>query len=108
MELAFATKKLREICESDILALHHFTVDIVSILKIRLADLRAISSIHELPTGDPAPIIYFEQNCMEIALISNENIIVKANHNSNPILDNGDLDWSRISRIKIMCIGEIQ
>ena len=102
MELAFATKILREICESDVIASQHLTDDIVSCLKTRLADLRAISTILDLPTGNPKSIIYCERNCMEIALLNNENIIVQANHANNPTLGNGDHDWSRINRIKIM------
>jgi len=105
LELAFATKKLREICESDVSASLHLNHGIIKAFKARLADLRAVDTIFDLPASTPEFIIYCDLECVGINLPNNEQMIVSANHSNNPLQDDGYIDWLRINRIKIMCIG---
>ena len=48
MELAFSTKALRAVCESEERAVRELGVDLASILKRRLADLRAAGNATDL------------------------------------------------------------
>ncbi len=49
LELAFETKRLREICENEEIASQELGAEGAERLKHRLADLRAAGSIEELP-----------------------------------------------------------
>ncbi len=54
LELAFATKPLRELCESEAKAKQKLGAKIAAVLMHRLADLRAAYSIGDLPIGKPS------------------------------------------------------
>jgi len=106
LELAFSTKMLRDICESEVLAYQMFDADIAKSLMARLADLRAVSRISQIPVGNPIRINRDGEECIEIELVKEVKIIVSANHSNNPILKNDEVEWDQVSRIKICCIGE--
>lgn len=101
MELAFESKWLRSICESESEAEREFGLTISQVLKRRLADLRAATSTTDLIVGKPR-ILDNEQ--MIIELSDGYQVVFRANHPDNPVLESGRIDWQRVSRIKIMCI----
>lgn len=74
------------------------------ILKRRLADLRAATSIEDLLAGQPRELDGSDGQHMVIDLRDGYRIIFCANHPKNPITENGDLDWAKVSRVKILQI----
>jgi hypothetical protein len=54
LELAFETKLLREICESEQKARQELGIKVAEALKRRLADLRAATSVEDLPVAQTA------------------------------------------------------
>ena len=71
----------------------------------RLSDLRAAETINDIIAGNPTKISTSE---ISINLDNNLKLIITANHTSNPINNNAEIDWNRVSRIKITGIkGEI-
>ncbi len=96
---------LREVCESDVLANQMFGTILAKHLKSRLADLRAVDNISQLPVGNPRPIIFNDEKSMEIDLHLDETLVICANHNNNPQLPNSNIDWARVTRIKVCSIG---
>lgn len=102
MEFAFASKALRGICEDDSIARKKFGEEVSRILVKRLADLRAASSITGLPPGYPYTV-QGEEAVFE--LCQGYQLTIAANHPDNPVTDSGNVDWSRVHRIKVIEIA---
>lgn len=104
LEIAFASKSLRTICESEVQAKQELGPTIAEILKHRLADLRAALSIKDLMAGRPRRLDGTDQQYIAIDLCDGYRIVFCANHPYNPISGSGEIDWPRVSRIKILRI----
>ena len=74
-------------------------------MKHRLADLYAAKSISDLIAGRPRLIEggQFDQ-FMVVDLSDEYQLIFCANHPNNPTFEYGKIDWSKVSRIKMMHI----
>lgn len=105
MELAFDTKELRTICESEDYANRVLDPLVVEILKHRLADLRAATSIRDLVAGRVHQLEDTKNCHMIVELRDDHRIVLCANHPKNPIDEYGRVDWSRVSRVKVLRIG---
>jgi hypothetical protein len=101
LELSFAKKSLRELCESSAKANRKLGIDAANELRRRVADLRAATSVHDLLVGQPRG-----SGADEIALDvgTSFEITFCANHNTVPRLESGAIDWSKVSRVKILGI----
>lgn len=104
LELAFAQKSLRDLCESQLKAERKFGIKVARNLRARLADLWNAESVGDLIAGRPQ-ILDSRRGLMAVALGEGMRIIFCANHVSNPRKDNGKVNWSRVNRIKILEIG---
>ncbi|WP_339616903.1 hypothetical protein [uncultured Gilvimarinus sp.] len=70
-------------------------------IKNRIDDILAAEHVSELPipgniTGDSA---------YEISFSSDGYILLNANHLNNPKDSKGNIDWSKVRRVKIVSIG---
>lgn len=101
MELAFDSRALRTMCESETVAKRNLGTKVAETLKHRLGDLRAATSINEVIVGQPR-LLDAEQ--MVIDLCDGYHIIFSANHPKKPISEDGALDWTKVSRVKILRI----
>lgn len=105
LEIAFDSKPIRTLCESEVHAKHVLGSKVAEILKHRLADLRAATSVRDLVAGRPR--VFSDgahKRCMAIDLCDGYRIVFCANHNRNPTTDADDLDWPRVNRIRILGI----
>ena len=80
-------------------------MEVADVLRRRLADLRAATSMDDLIIGNPHAVEFGEMNYLVIDLCQGHQIVLKANHPENPLTDSGRLDWARVSRIKVTHIG---
>jgi proteic killer suppression protein len=101
LELSFANKPLRQLCESSVNANRKLGVDTANELRRRVADLRAATSVQDLIMGAPreAPVGQIALDvgpCFQITFCANHNIVPKA--------ESGAIDWSKVSRVKILAI----
>ena len=103
MELAFSTKALRAVCESEERAVRELGVDLASILKRRLADLRAAGNATDLVAGNPRPAPHSKEELM-LDLSDGLTVFLAANHAAIPRRRSGDIDWSNVSRLKLLRI----
>ena len=101
MQLAFESKSLRNICESEDQSKLTLGAEVAEILKHRLADLRAAQSPLDLVAGRPRVLDGVNPQRMIVELCNGWRIVFSANHPHNPITEAGNLDWVRVSRIKI-------
>jgi toxin HigB-1 len=101
LELSFANKPLRQLCESSAKANRKLGVDIANELRRRVADLRAATSARDLLIGAPREI---QANQITLDVGPCFKITFCANHNTIPKLESGAIDWSKVSRVKILAI----
>lgn len=104
LELAFKSKELRTICESEAHAKCNLGSKVAEALKHRLADLRAATSIVDLVAGRPRIADGGHSQQMIVDLCDGYRITFCANHPNNPVTEHGKLDWTKVSRIKILGI----
>jgi len=106
LELAFDTKPLRQICENEGKAKRKLGITVAEKLKRRLADLRAATVVGDIVAGGPHEIEGTDHQHLEIDLSEGYRIVFCANHNVIPMLESGGVNWSRVSRIKILRIED--
>lgn len=104
LELAFAEKPLRQLCENEVIAKRKLGVTVAGKLKRRLADLRAASSVKDLVVGRPRELEGVYQSQMAVDLCDGYRIVFCANHNTVALLESGAINWAMVSRIKILRI----
>lgn len=104
LELAFAEKPLRQLCENETIAKRKLGIRVAEKLKRRLADLRAATCVKDLVVGRPRELgdAYPKQIAMD--LCDGYRIVFCTNHNTDPLLESGAIDWEKVSRIKILRI----
>lgn len=107
VELAFTKKSLRDVCESQIRAERVLGVNVARALRARLADLRAAASVDDLVAGPPQ--IVQSEPPGRVALPLGEGICLAfcGNHRAVPTADSGQVNWSKVNRIKIVHVGGV-
>lgn len=104
LELAFKTKKIREICEDKDKAESALGTDAAGLLQAGISELLAAASVDELLTGnlgklsDKPPTYGLDYEYGKI--------IFSPNHVKNPLLPNGLIDWPKVKYIQILKIEE--
>lgn len=101
LELAFDTRSLRNICESESNAKREFGEKVAESLRHRLADLHAAGCPRDLLAGHPR-VLDGDHRSMAVDLCDGYSLVFSANHSKNPMTEAGSLDWERVSRVKIM------
>lgn len=104
MEIAFDSKSLRTLCECGDDANREFGSSVAEILRHRLADLRAATSVEDILIGNIRHSKTTDQN-MILDLRDGYKVVFSANHPKNPLDKVHNIDWSRVNRIKILSIG---
>src|SRR5690242_19229399 len=87
LELAFATKSLRQLCESEAIAKQEIGVSVAEKLKRRLADMRAATCVTDLIAGKPRELDGALRRQISLSLGGNFYLIFSANHNNVPVLE---------------------
>ncbi|NHA68642.1 hypothetical protein [Phycicoccus flavus] len=103
MELAFQTRRLRTACEEPMEAAKHYPPLVVASLIRRVADIRAADSPLSLVAGSPSLATSGDPQ-VEIRLASDYILIGVANHQTCPVRQDGEIDWDRVRRLKIVGI----
>jgi hypothetical protein len=104
LELAFESKSLRTICESEFQARLELDATVAEMLKHRLADLRAATCANDIVAGRPRAIDGPDGECMVVDLAKGNRLVFTANHVNNPVTEDSGFDWARVSRIKVLRI----
>ena len=102
LDVAFATKALRELCEREAKASKALGAVAAQRLKQRLADFFAAKTVAELPRVSVPQSDSIE---IEVELQDNVVMVFRANHNDTPATPDGLVDWHRVTRIQILHVG---
>jgi hypothetical protein len=104
MEIAFHSRSLRDTCESENMLVRQFGDRVGESIKRRLADLRAATSITDIVVGCPRELPTPVHPTICIDLPDGFRILLRSNHVKPPLHPDGRIDWSTVSRIKLMSI----
>lgn len=106
LQLAFATKALRDLCEHAAKAEAAYGSEVAATIRARVADLRAAVRISDVPVGRPVEIPE-EPGTMSLSLRDGLRLVFRSNHNRTPETA-GRVDWSRVTRIQLLRIERIR
>jgi hypothetical protein len=95
MELAFAEKPLRDLCEREAKAVQLLGAAVAAKLHARLSDLRAAETFADIRAGRPR----FSRGDIHLQL-SAGYVLVLAGSGAGPAAE----DWKKFTRVKILSI----
>ncbi len=102
MEISFESKNFRDLCARKNRAkiqLGEFTaLKLISLL----ADLDALNNVEDLLAMGVHNLEITNGKIIRIKLTDNFKVIFSANHLKIPLLANGIVNWSEVTRIKIL------
>jgi hypothetical protein len=105
LNLAFATKALRSLCENRSIAERQLGPKSAERLRRRLADLRAAESLGDILASGLLETFSSETNELSFDLLGFK-LVLRINHHALPVDDLGEVEWKRVSRVKVMNIEE--
>ncbi len=105
LEIAFETKSLRQLCETNQVARRKLGDSVAVKLQSRLADLASANSIDDVIAGYPRLI---DEEIYVLSLSDEYRVAFIQNHPSAPRNGQGALDWKQVRRIKIIEIKKCQ
>jgi hypothetical protein len=103
MELAFRTKRLRTVCEDHAKAIDAYGAPAADALRTRLADLRAVTFLAELPAGLPQ-VTEGDPPFLRFRLRDGWVVVASVSHHNTPRSPDGSLDLTRVRRALIIDI----
>lgn len=103
MKIAFRTKKIRTICEKQLIAEKTLGIEAASYLRARLEDINSAKCLSDLIAGSPREL---ENGVIQVKLGEDFILKIKSNHAKKPLRKDKKLDWDRVKRIQILEIGE--
>lgn len=74
-------------------------------LRNRLSDLRAAEVVSDVLAGNPVRVVIDGLACYLIDLGDGCMVTVACNQPSAKVDGNGNVDWSRVRRIKVLSMG---
>lgn len=104
MEFAFETRGLRDICEKQTVAKDKLGIELAEALKHRLADLRAATTIADVLVGNCRHISGMPDEYLVIDLVHGQRLVIAANHPNKQRDEAGNVDWTKVNRIKFLRI----
>lgn len=94
---------MRKLCESEDAANRQYGLEVARKLRARLADLLAAPNCDEIVTGNPLPTNGVSPK-LAITLWKGYRMIFSVNHPQCPKRSNGNIDWSRVTRLRLVKI----
>jgi toxin HigB-1 len=104
VNFAFDTLAIRTLCECQSKAERAVGLKAAAHLRERLADIRAAESVAELLAGRPRQIQTSRHPHYAVDLADGYRLVFCANHVRIPLDEMDRVDWSRVSRVKILKI----
>lgn len=106
MKITFDDGKLQKLCEQEVVAQRKLGTNCARKLKTRLADLAAVSSVVELVAGRPHPLKGDRTGEFAVDLEGGKRLVFKGANDPVPLTEDGSVDWSKVTAICIIFIGD--
>ncbi len=104
MELTFRTRELRTLCQDHDMAVTKMGEPAADVLRTRLADLRAVTYLSEIPAGRPS-IVDADPPQLHFELRAGWLLQMAVGHADVPRTEQGELDQSRVRRAQVLRIS---
>jgi toxin HigB-1 len=106
MEITFSDRKLQKLCEQPAIAQKKLGASGARKLRSRLADLLAAETVQELIAGRPHPLKGDRAGQFAVDLDSGNRLVFESANDPIPYKDDGSIDWSNVSQVCIVFIGD--
>jgi proteic killer suppression protein len=106
MEINFKDKTLKDLCEQKSLAQRKLGIQMARKLQARLADLMTASVVTELCAGRPHPLTGDRAGQFALNLVHPQRLVFEPDHSPVPRSESGGIDWSRVTRVCIIWMGD--
>ena len=108
VDIIFKSKKLEKLCNDDRLAQREWGKPQADALGHRLDDLRAARSLEDLrhSAGDLHELKGDRAGQLSMKLKGGDRLIVEPSHDPPPRKPDGGLDWSQVTAIRIVEVGD--
>ena len=106
MNLDFATKDLRKLCETEKLAKKELGAPVAKKLKSRLADIVAAKRVGDLVVGKPHPLKGNRLGQFSLTLHRGIRLVFEPMMDEVPTTDDGSINWPEVTGINILFIGD--
>ncbi|WP_151449181.1 hypothetical protein [Lacisediminimonas profundi] len=107
MELSFVSPEIRDLCLNVQTAIDAIGEHDFSVLKQRLADLDAVNNAAEYMDLFQDDVSVSEDGSELYIKLSTMVLIVAQAHTNLPVAATGQIDWSRVKRVKIVSLERI-
>lgn len=98
---------MRQLCEQKAHAQQKLGKACARKLQTRLADMEAASSVSALPpVGRPHPLKGEWAGCFALDLAGGKRLVLEPDHDPVPEDVDGAIDWSAVTGIRIVYIGD--
>ena len=106
MQISFANRQVRELCELNQAALRELGQAGARRLQARLADLEASSDVRNLVAGHPHPLQGDRAGQFALDLNGGRRLVFEPDQVPAPQLAGGGIDWAAVTAIRIVFIGD--
>jgi proteic killer suppression protein len=105
VEITFTSRKLQKDCNSEKEMRRRFGKLLADRLQQRLAELKAadtLEDIHRLPPARCHELSQDRKGQLAVDVVHPKRLIFKPDHNPVPRKPDGGLDWSHVTRIRVI------
>ncbi len=106
MEITFGDRKLQNLCEQQDLAQKKLGQNCAKKLRTRLAMLGAAGCVTELVAGRPHPLKGDRVGEFAVDLEGGKRLVFKPDNDPIPLTEDGSIDWSQVTAVCIVFIGD--
>jgi proteic killer suppression protein len=106
LEIHYKDKKVRELCETRVVAEKKLGSASARKLRSRLSDLESVYRVTELAAGNPHPLKGVRSGQFALDLSGGCRLVFTAANDPHPVLPDGGTDWFHVTIICIEFIGD--
>jgi len=106
MEIKFNSPKLQKLCEDTRHARRELGQSCARRLQTRIADILAAQSVFDLPSGNPHPLKGDHKGEFALKLSDGKRLVIVPANNPTPLNEDDTIDWSQVTKISIIYIGD--
>lgn len=106
MKISYSNKKLEKLCEQQKTMERKLGTNSANKLRARLSDLEAAERVTDLIVGSPHELTGDRAGQYSLRLAGGDRLVFKPDHDPVPVKKEGGIDWSRVTKVKIVFVGD--
>jgi proteic killer suppression protein len=106
VDIVYGDREVQRLCEDERKMKKGLGAAGARKLKTRLADLCAAERVGELAAGSPHPLHGDRRGQFAVGLDGGRRLVFEPADSTPPQTDDGSIDWPRVTRIRIVFIGD--